>query len=124
MHAVRSAVFRRERWMSWYLSGAKEAPDFCAQSRQILWIPSRSWQFLWAEGLQTTRFVSSTKPRLTPLLSPLFVASRRGLINRRNSIGERGDPWGIPVSVGNGWLVWPSNSREVVLPLRNALTML
>ena len=78
--------------MSWYLSGAKEAPDFCAQSRQVLWLLSSNWQFLWAEGLHTTRFVSSTKPRLTPCLFSLLVASKRGLIKRRNRIGERGEP--------------------------------
>ena len=45
-------------------------------------------------------------------------------MKRRNRIGERGEPWGIPVSVWIGQLVWPSNSKEVVLFLRNALTIL
>jgi len=67
------------------------------------------------------RYVSSTKPRLIPCLLSLLVASRRGLINRRKRIGERVDPWGMLVSVWIGWLHLPSNSRDVVLPFRNAL---
>ena len=99
MRAVKSEVFFRERWISWYLSGAKAAPDLCAQTRQDSWILLSIWQFLCAEGPQTMRYVSSTKPRLIPCLFSLLVASKRGLIKRRKRIGERGDPWGIPVSV-------------------------
>jgi hypothetical protein len=45
------------------------------------------------------RFVSSTNPRATVswLLSNVSSSSD---IKKRNRIGERGDPYGIPVGVG------------------------
>ena len=52
------------RCISLYLSGANDAPDFWAQERQVSWILSSVQQFLWVDGLQTTRYVSSMKPRL------------------------------------------------------------
>jgi len=89
---VVSARRLRVRWISWYLSGAKDAPDFLAQVRQVLWILSRVRQFFSADGLQTTRFVSSTKPILVWGRFAGFVCSRSGEMKIRKRIGERGEP--------------------------------
>ena len=48
------------------------------------------------------RFVSSTKP--IPWVAPSSKESSRLLTKKRKSIGERGDPYGIPVATAIGGL--------------------
>jgi hypothetical protein len=40
------------------------------------------------------------------------------------SIGDRGDPWGMPLGIGSGFDVNPSNENRVERLLRNEVIML
>src|SRR5947207_3462634 len=117
--AVVSAFCCLVRCISWYLSGAKDAPDSVAHSSHILCICSRERQLVLAFGPQVIRLVSSTKP--IPIFAPpiAFTLSRSGAMKRRNRIGERGEPCGMPVSTCIRSVLFPSKAIDVVLSLRN-----
>ena len=63
--------------------------------------------------------MSSTNPSPICASSSLFISSNRLQLKRRKRIGERGEPWGIPVCVWISGPFWPSNSSRVLRWLKN-----
>ena len=68
----------------------------------MLWAFSSVLQFFTAVGLYIIRFVSLTNP--IPWVAPSLKVLSRLLTKKRKSIGERGDPYGIPVATAMGGL--------------------
>lgn len=110
MVAVRSCRFlAREKCINWYFSGANLTPCFLAQSSQIRCCSSSFLQFSSVELAQVSMLVSSTKP--TAIEFGVCSIGRSVLTKNRKSMGEREEPWGIPVLVGI-WL--PLNDPRII----------
>jgi hypothetical protein len=99
------------KWISWYFSGENWTPCHLAHSIQVSWAFSSVLQFSAAVGPYIIRFVSSTKP--IPWVAPSSKESSKLLIKKRKSIGERGDPCGIPVATVIGGLWYPLKTSNV-----------
>jgi hypothetical protein len=78
---------------------------------QASWAFSSVLQFFAAVGPYVIRFVSLTNP--IPWVAPSLKVSSRLLIKKRKSIGERGDPYRIPVVTIMGGLWYPLKTNEV-----------
>ena len=64
------------------------------------------------------KFVSSTNPKA--IVSWLLLNVSKSLnMKNKNRIGNKGDPYGIPVSVNIGSLLYPLNIILVVRPVKN-----
>jgi len=61
----------------------------------VLWAFSSVLQFSTAVGLYVIRFVLLIKP--IPWVAPFLKVLSRLLIKKRKSIGDRGNPCGIPI---------------------------
>ena len=77
----------------------------------MLWAFSSVLQFSAAVGPYVIRFVLLTKP--IPWVAPSLKVSSRLLIKKRKSIGDRGDPCGIPVATVIGGLWYPLKTSDV-----------
>ena len=64
---------------------------------QALWTFFSTLQFFAAVGLYVIRFVLLTNS--IPWVAPFLKISNRLLIKKRKSIGERGDPYRIPIII-------------------------
>ena len=64
---------------------------------------------------------SSTNPIAVVVVLPVLSNGRRVEAKNRNRIGERVDPWGMPVVCGLGWSVYSPIFRHVVLSWRKDL---
>ena len=91
----------RVRCRTSYFSGANFAPWVSAHCTQLRWISLSVSQLRSVERPYVSILTSSTNPTADTRNSSLFVASSRSAMKKRNSIGDSGDPWGIPVSVRN-----------------------
>jgi len=76
-----------------------------------LWAFSSILQFSAAIGLYIIRFISSTKP--IPWVAPSLKVLSRLLIKKRKSIGDRGNPYGIPVITVIGGLWYPLKTNNI-----------
>ena len=99
------------KWISWYFSGENWTPCRLAHSIQVLCAFSSVLQFSAAVGPYVIRFVSSTKP--IPWVAPSLKELSRLLTKKRKSMGERGDPCGIPVATAIGGLWYPLKTSDV-----------
>lgn len=97
------------KWVSTYLSGAKNDPWVLAHRAHSSCALSRALQFSSVVLLKVTMFVSSTKPRVEVAPPPTMVRSSAAKYRKR--IGDRDDPWGIPFVVGMASLVYPGRAR-------------
>src|SRR5215469_8209195 len=120
------SLFRLEKCISLYLSGANFDPCLLDHSRHLLCASSSRSQFSWAEFPQVIRFVSSTNPNPSLLSSTSCMPSRSSDMKNRKRIGDMGDPWGMPVFIWIQSLSYPSNAtlvRRLCIKLRTYLVI-
>src|SRR5947209_6907802 len=98
-------LFFLVKWITWYFSGAKTAPNLFAHATHLSCALDNLRQFAAAESPHVTNVVSSMnpKPRTSPVTS--LNCSSRSAMKMMKSAGESVDPCGIPVSVSNQRLV-------------------
>ena len=99
------------KWISQYFSGKNQTPYCLAYSIQVLQAFSSVLQFSAAIGPYIIRFMSSTKP--IPQVAPSLKELSRLLIKKRKSIGERGNPYSIPVVIAIGGLQYPIRQEKI-----------
>src|SRR5437667_12058594 len=98
-----------------YLDFSNRAPCRCRHCSDFLRSRSSCFAFAAAVVFCAPYNISSMKPSPSCFLLGM---SRRSLLYRMYSIGDSGDPCGIPVRVGMGLVVVPLNRIWVVLLLR------
>jgi hypothetical protein len=97
--ACRLCLFRLlVKWISWYFCGAKAAPCWAAHLRHLSCATLSLWQFSSVVFPKVRMLVSSTNP--SAVVGPSSSVGRSVEANRRKRIGNRVEPWGIPVSCG------------------------
>jgi len=104
------------KWISWYFCGAKTAPCWAAHLRHLACAASSLWQFSSVVFPKVRILVSSTKP--SAVVGPSSSIGRNVEANRRERMGDKVEPWGIPVSCGLSWSLYSPSLRHVVLSCR------
>ena len=109
------------KYIRQYLFSANLALQYFVYTIQWLCIVSKQQQLSCIEFPYTTRLVLSTKPKPKELLLGYQSSSKSSTINKRKSIGKRGDPQGILVSIRNQLLLNLQKKSLVWRPWRKAI---
>ena len=112
-------IFRRSfaNTMSLLFSGSARRP-FSRSQLSTIWYRTHAFSVATPVVADTLNIALLSMYSNRSLCIQLFAISRRDDVYNAERIGERGDPWGVPLRIGKGGETWSSTLIDTSLPVR------